>query len=203
MNNIISLTFEWFQNNTLEAIASIIGLGNIYFGIKEKPVFWAIAIINSLLFFFLYFQNKLYAYMSLQVYYMGLGIYGLYYWIKGSGKTSKQKVVVNKAGLKNGIFIFISFIIVFAVIYFILKKFTDSQLPFMDSLTTSSAIIAAYMMVKKHIENWYVWFASDLITISLLFYKQLYGALILQIFYFVFAIVGFKEWRKSMLKNKD
>lgn len=203
MNNIIPFIFEWLQNHVLESIASIIGIVNIFFGIKEKPFFWFLGIINAILFFIVYFQNGLYAYMSLQIYYIGLGAYGLYYWIKGNGKNNKQKVVVNKAGLKNGIFIFTAFLIIFAIIYLLLKKGTDSQLPFMDSLTASSAIIAAYMMVKKHIETWFVWFASDLIAISLLFYKGMYGALILQLFYFAFSIVGLIEWRKSMLKNSD
>jgi len=201
MNSVFSYTLEWLLHNKLESFASLLGIINIYFGIKEKPIFWFFGIINAIMFFVLYFQNKLYAYMMLQTYYMGLGVYGLYYWIKGGKKENNKKVVVNRAGIKKGIIIFLAFLMVFFAVYMLLKNYTDSVVPIMDSLSASSAIIAAYMMVKKHIECWFVWFASDIVAVSLLFYKALYAALALQILYFAFTIIGYIEWRKSMLKS--
>lgn len=197
--NIIDYISEWFVNNRLEAFASIIGLINIYFGIKEKPVFWLIGLFTSTMFFILYFQNRLYAYMTLQIYYFGLGVFGIYYWMKG-GKKDKKTVKISNISLKHSILVSLAFLIIWAILIFILKNYTDSDIPVLDAFVSSSAIIAAYMLVRKYIENWIVWIVSDIITMYMLWHKSLYAAFILQNFYFIFAFVGYFQWRKT-IKN--
>ena len=57
--------------------------------------------------------------------------------------------------------------------------------------------------MKKFIESWFIWIFSDIIAIILLFYKELYATTFLQTFYFIFAIIGYFEWKKSMQKQNE
>ncbi len=196
--SIIDYISDWFVNNQLEAIASIIGLINIYFGIKEKPVFWMIGLVTSTMFFILYLQNGLYAYMTLQIYYFGLGIFGIYYWMTGGDKKQKKSIKITNITRKQTILISFAFFIIWGLLIFILKNYTNSEIPILDALVSSSAIIAAYMLVRKYIENWIIWIVSDIITMYMLWHKSLYAAFILQNFYFIFAFVGYFQWRKIM-----
>ncbi|MBN2892845.1 MAG: nicotinamide mononucleotide transporter [Bacteroidales bacterium] len=191
----------WLSEHSLEAAASILGLLNIYFGIKEKAVFWIFAIIGSSLYFVVYSQEKVYAFMVLQLYYIGIGIYGLYYWIKGAKNNNNEKIPVTHLAKKQipyfiGIFVFLYVVIVFVL------KLTDSEIPFIDAFITSGSVIAIYLMMKKRIEHWFVWVTLDIVTISTFIKQELYATVVLFVFYLIFAVVGYRQWKKSMLKSQ-
>jgi len=44
---------NWFSENYLETIASFLSLVNIYFGIKEKAIFWFFSLIGSSIFIYI------------------------------------------------------------------------------------------------------------------------------------------------------
>jgi nicotinamide mononucleotide transporter len=185
----------WFSEKYLETIATILGLINIYFGIKEKAMFWVLAVVGSSIYFFVYADAKVYAFMFLQLYYIGLGIYGLFYWLRG-GEDKKKIVVSNIPRKQIPIFIAI-FAVLYTTISFVLIKFTDSQIPFVDAFITSGSIIALYMMMKKYLESWFVWITLDVVTITAFFYQKLYVTIVLFVFYLIFAVVGYNQWKKS------
>lgn len=198
----IEQIISWISFHYMETIASIIGVFSIYFGIKEKPFFWILATINAILFVYVYFQAKMYAVMLLQLYYITVGIYGFYYWIKGQKKENVKKVLITRISKRYAINSSILFILIYFLITFILKKFTNSPIPFGDSLISTASIFAVFFMMKKYIESWYIWIVSDVITIFILFSQNLYGAATLQSIYFIFAIIGLIEWKKS-LKSQE
>lgn len=194
----IDKTQTWFSEQYLETIATILGIINIYFGIKEKAMFWVLAVVGSSIYFFVYADAGVYAFMFLQLYYIGLGIYGLFYWLRG-GEDKKKITVSNIPRKQIPIFIAI-FAILYTTISLILIKFTDSKIPFVDAFITSGSIIALYMMMKKYIDNWFIWITLDVVTIIAFFYQKLYVTIVLFILYLIFAIVGYKQWKKSMNK---
>ena len=189
----------WFSEEYLEAIATILGIINIYFGIKEKSLFWVFAIIGSMLYFFVYAEAKIYAFMILQLYYIGIGFYGLYYWIKGS--KNEKKILVSHLR-KNKIPIYIGvFLVLYIIISIVLIKFTDSEIAYIDAFISSGSIIAIYAMMKKYIETWIIWVTLDIVTITTFIDQKLYATVVLFVLYLIFAIVGYYEWKKSILKN--
>jgi nicotinamide mononucleotide transporter len=198
MQEIIKLASNWIHQNYIQSIASILGLINIYFGIKEKAIFWILATLNAILFFIVFFNAKMYAYMLLQTYYITISIYGFYYWLKGSKKENQKKINISKISKKNAIIASVAFVSIYFIIVIILKNFTNSKIPFADSFMTTSSMLAAFFMMKKWIESWYIWIISDVIITIILFSQCLYAAGILQIFYWIFAIIGFLQWKKSM-----
>ncbi len=198
----IEIFINWLINNKIEAIASILGLINIYFGIKEKAIFWILATVTAVMFFYIFFTSQLYAYMLLQVYYFSISIYGFYYWTKGTPKNNKKipitHITKNWIAASTG-----GFIVLYIFLSFILKKYTNSPVPFIDAFVTTASLFGAFFMMKKFIESWFIWIFSDIIAIILLFYKELYATTFLQTFYFIFAIIGYFEWKKSMQKQNE
>ena len=190
----------WFSEEYLEAIATILGIINIYFGIKEKAFFWVLAVIGSCIYFFVYADAKIYAFMVLQLYYVGIGLYGLYYWIKGGEK--EKKITVSHLPKKKILFFIIIFILLYIFITIVLIKFTDSEIPYIDAFISSGSILAIYAMVKKYIETWFIWVALDIVTVTTFINQKLYATVVLFILYLIFAIVGYLEWKKSMEKAK-
>ena len=71
-------------------------------------------------------------------------------------QTWKQLVIVSIALL--------------VVIAFILIQYTDSTVPWMDSLTTALSIVAMWMLARKYVEQWLVWIVVDAISAGLYIY---------------------------------
>lgn len=196
-----SLT-EWFLSNKIELLGAILGILYIIFSIRQNILTWPTGLLTSLLYIIIFFKSGLYAAMGLQVYYVFISIYGWYFWLRGKNTNNKSllpvQFVIKKLWIKIGL---IS-VLIYSVILFILIKYSDSDVPFLDSLTTSLSIIATWMMAKKYIEHWIIWIFVDVVSSGLYIYKNLWPTVILFIVYTVMAFFGYIEWKKD-LKTKN
>ena len=193
-----NLILEWLINNKIELLGAILGIAYISFSIRQNILTWPTGLATSALYIFVFFQSKFYADMGLQIYYVGISIYGWYYWIKGS-KPENSTIVPVRRTSKNLWFklIAIALILYFAILI-ILLNFTGSDVPFMDSFTTALSIIATWMLAKKYIEQWLIWIFVDIISAGLYIYKELWPTVILFAVYTVMAYLGYIEWRKDL-----
>jgi nicotinamide mononucleotide transporter len=136
--------------------------------------------------------------MGLQVYYVAVSIYGWYYWLRGGETNRKHEAPVVTAKRKLWLQLSAASIAIYGVILYILKKYTDSPVPYMDSLTTALSIVATWMLARKIVEHWLIWIFVDLVSAGLYIYKDLWPTTILFIVYTVMAIIGYFEWKNSI-----
>ena len=188
------------DSSILEAIAVIFGIMSVWFAKKENILVYPTGIVSVLIYIYICFFAKLYADMGINFVYFVMSIYGWYMWSrKDAGKYvlpiswCKPKDHLISAGMLVGFFISLS--------YF-LSNYTDSNVPVIDSLTTSIFIVAMWLMARKKIENWIYWIIADVISIPLYFYKELALTSIQFIVFLVLAIMGFIEWRRKLREMK-
>lgn len=144
-------------------------------------------------------QSKLYAEFTLNLYYLVMSIYGWLYWKFGkqqsetkiSETTNQEKLIT--AGIVVG---------TFSLFYIFLTRFTDSDVPVLDSLVSAFAWAGMWLMARRKIENWILLNVSNIIAIPLLIHKELYLYAGLTAFLFIVAISGYIEWRK-IIKSKS
>ena len=183
----------------IEIIAASLGIIAIYFQIKVKPFYWVISLLVSSMYIIIYFLAKLYADMSMQFYYVGMSIYGLYVWLSGNNNSDKKTIPISKIkDLKSWLLIALISALSFFIIGYILKNFTDSNVPWWDSFTTSLSFVATWMLARKKIENWLIWIVVDATSVVLYIYKQLYPTTILFIILTLLAIVGYFQWKREL-----
>jgi nicotinamide mononucleotide transporter len=195
----------WLWSNKIELIGAILGLLYILFSIRQHILTWATGLLTSVLYIIVFFQSGFYADMGLQVYYVFISIYGWYFWLKGEKKAarnSEQQVPVTR--IKKWVLVksAIVTLLIFLFLIFILKRFTDSTVPVMDSLTTALSITATWMLAKKYIEHWLIWIFVDFFSAGLYVYKNLWPTVVLFIVYAIMAIVGYLEWKKDLNKSE-
>ncbi len=193
---------EWLLVNNIELLGAILGILYIRFSIRQNIFTWPTGILTSSLYIAVFFNSALYAAMGLQFYYVAISIYGWYYWLNGKRDENKSLLPVQTANKKLWIKIAVITALLYLAILFILIRFSDSDVPFMDSLTTSFSIVATWMLAKKYIENWIIWIFVDVISIGLYMYKSLWPTVVLFIVYTVMAYFGYIEWKKD-LKTKN
>jgi len=79
----------------------------------------------------------------------------------------------------------------------LLGRFTDAALPWLDSTTTVTSLIAQWMMAKKILENWLVWVAVDVVYIGMFLFKSLTVTALLYAVFLALSATGYLQWRKS------
>ncbi|MFW6257204.1 MAG: nicotinamide riboside transporter PnuC [Prolixibacteraceae bacterium] len=195
---------EWLLSNNIELLGAILGLLYIFFSIRQNILTWPTGLLASLIYSYVFFETRFYADMGLQVYYVAISIYGWYHWLKGANNKNEEvenELPVQKLPAKLVWKLIVATIVIFLVLLFILLKYTDSDVPFMDSLTTALSIVATWMLAKKYLEHWLIWIFVDAVSAGLYAYKNLWPTVILFLVYTVMALLGYFEWKKD-LKNQ-
>lgn len=195
------IILEWLSMNYIEFLGAILGILYIFFSIRQSIFTWPIGLATSILYVIVFFQSKFYADMGLQFYYVFISIYGWYHWMKGNPENRSAALAVTRATKRDIVNGSVSTLVIFLIIFLILKNYTDSPVPVMDSATTALSITATYMLARKILEHWIIWIVVDLISAGLYVYKGLWPTVILFLVYTVMAFIGLRQWTKSINKR--
>ena len=131
----------------------------------------------------------------MQAYYIVAGLYGLAVWLLGHKRTEKPLKIAHTP-LRLIAPLVAIYTLLHAAIYLVLTHFTDSTVPFWDAMTTAMSMVAMWLLSRKYMEQWLVWFAVDAITVGLYLYKGIPLTAGLYTLYTTLAIVGYLRWRK-------
>lgn len=181
-----------------EWVSTILQVASVWYARLNNILVYPTGIIGVLLAAYVYFfmvDPPLYADAALNIYYFLMSVYGWYNWVqkKDAAHYTYPITWCNRKELAIGIGFFLVF---WAVIYFVLDRWTDSNTPILDSLVSSSAITAMWWMARRKIENWLAWIFSNIVAIPLNFYKELMLFTLMYILFLVLAWMGFTEWKK-------
>lgn len=185
----------------LEAIAVFFGLLSVWYSMKRDILVFPTGIVSTVIFVYICFPAKLYADMAINVYYTAMSVYGWVLWTRKSTGTEVLPVSYNSR--KENIISVVFFTGSFIFWYFILTRYTDSDVPLWDSLTTAIFIVGMWLMAKKKVENWMAWILGDLISVPLYFYKGLLLASVQFLVFTIFAIVGLVAWIDDVKRQKQ
>lgn len=187
----------------LQIVGIVLGLLYLWLEYRADIRLWIVGLIMPVIHGALYFKSGLYADCTLQLYYIFAGLYGLSEWHRRKAATN-QKPATEIAHISEyfATALFSAYVLAHGIIYLILVEFTDSTVPFWDSLTTALSLIAMWMLSQKVVEQWLVWFVVDVITVGLYIYKGIPITAALYALYSILAIAGYMRWRKIARENK-
>ena len=191
---------ELAVQNRIEILAVVFGIVSVYLSTREHIWSWPTALVNVTLYFIVFFEAKLYADMGLQVVYFALSLYGWYEWLYGG--ENRTELHVTRVSRSLAVRLALIAITCAAILGTTLARFTDAALPYLDSLTTSTSLVAQWMMTRKILENWAVWVAVDVVYIGMFIFKQLYLTAGLYAVFLVLAAMGYRKWKRSWAERE-
>ncbi len=195
--NIFTIFYQnLIQTSLIEFVAVLFGLLSVWYARNENILVYPSGLINVGLYVYICFVAKLYADMGINVFYFIMSIYGWYNW--GRKDENKKHIPITYCSLKQHLISIFIFLISFAILYFVLKEYTDSTVPVLDSLTTAIFIVGMWLQTLKKIENWIYWIVGDIMVIPLFLYKNLAFTGIQFLVFLGIAISGYLEWRKKI-----
>lgn len=201
---------DWLLTNYIEIFGAVTGIIYVFLEIRQNIWLWPVGIITSAVYIWVFFTNKFYADMSLQGYYLVISCLGWYWWARGKKgrmgerenggmeEREKNELEVTRLGLKTGIILAIVFVLLYAIMWLVLTRLTDSPVPARDSFITSLSIIATWMLARKIYEHWYLWIVVNFVSAVLFLTRGLYPTVLLYVIYGLMSFVGLVKWRETI-----
>ena len=115
-----------------------------------------------------------------------------------NGEGEKSTLQVTRLKLRTGLRIAIIFLVLFAFMWLILSRLTDSPVPGWDSFITSLSIVATWMLARKIYEHWLLWIVVNSVSAVLFLTRGLYPTVVLYVIYGIMSFAGLAAWRKTI-----
>ncbi len=183
----------------LEISANLVNLVSVLLAAMNHVLTWSVGIAGCVLYGVMFFQQRLYADVTLQVYFTVTSVMGWYHWIHGGANRTERPVSV----LPCGRFVrWCGIAVVAAGVYgSFLSRWTDASFPYTDSVVLSFSVLAQILLLERLVENWLCWMVVNVIAVPLYFAKGLYLTSAIYAIFLVNAVCGYRHWRRILGAN--
>jgi nicotinamide mononucleotide transporter len=188
----------------LDIVTTALGLAYILLEYHASVWLWLVGFVMQALGIVLYYQKGLYADCGMEFYYLSMTVYGYWRWMRktkttANGSTEAATLAIRHFPRRLVLPWTLIIAALWGVIYFLLVRFTNSNVPLADSFTTALSMVGIWALAHKYLEQWFIWIAVDIVTCVLYFYKDIPFKASLYGLYVVIAIFGYRKWRKAVV----
>jgi nicotinamide mononucleotide transporter len=182
----------------LEWMALVLGILYVVGASFKKIWCWPLGILGSLMAGILAFDASYFQDMALNIYYIGMGIYGWVMWKKNREEGSEELAIITKSWRFHLLFLLGGLLLSAISGYFFDQLGNDK--PFLDALTTIFAVLTTWMVARRILENWIYWILIDLLAMYMYWIKEMEALSLLFAFYTIWSAFGFYLWYTSWKK---
>jgi nicotinamide mononucleotide transporter len=181
---------------TLDVLGSIFGFLSTVCYVCVSTWAWPIGLVAILIDMYLYLKTGIYGDMALNGVYLVMTFYGWWQWKYGG--EQKTELPISSLSRRTGFVLGAIFVVCTIVLATFLHEFTDSQVPWWDASTTVLSLIAQWLICRKVIQCWHLWFIIDGLFANMYLYKGIPAHAGLQLVYMLLAVLGYLKWKKSL-----
>lgn len=205
----VFFTVLGYPMSYIEFFGTLFNIWCVYLTAKGKVLSWPVGMVGIVLYFFLFYQIRLYSDLLEQVYFFVMSIYG--WWLWTHPKTAEGSVpgelAVSANTSRNLAWYGVVTAVLSVVLGFIMARihlllptlFPDpASYPYLDALTTVMSFMATVLMAKKKVACWYLWILVDVIGIWLYYAKGVKFVALEYVLFLVLAIQGYRSWKKQL-----
>lgn len=174
----------------LEAAALLFGLAYALLAVRRNRFCWVAGGLSSAILAGLAAQARLPMQAGLQVYYVGMSIYGFWHWTAGGADARRITTWPLLAHLLGIAAVFAAAMLTARW----LAAETQAAQPFLDSLTTWGSVLTTWLVTRVKLESWLYWIAIDSVLAVLFALQGLYITAGLFVVYLGISTVGFVMW---------
>ena len=185
----------------LDILGFVVGLVYLWLEYKASIWLWLAGIIMPAIDLFLYYKAGLYADFGMAIYYCLAGIYGFLAWKLFKPSDNKKELPVTRLPRKSIIPVTLTALALWAVIWWILVRYTDSTVPVADAFTTALSIVALWALSRKYAEQWLIWLVVDLVCCVLYVRKGIPFKASIYGLYSIVAVLGYRKWLRMISRQ--
>ncbi|MBA2259225.1 MAG: nicotinamide mononucleotide transporter [Acidobacteria bacterium] len=184
--------------NPVEVAANAFVAAAIFLAGRNNVHTWWLGIVGCALFGWVFYESRLYADVTLQIFFILTSILGWWKWLHGR-KGAELPVRLSRPSTLVG---WTAVAAVAALGYgLLLHTFTDAYAPFLDSIVLAFSVLGQLLMMERRVENWWAWLLVNTIAVPLYASRGLYVTSVLYVAFWVNALVSLRRWRGLARKN--
>jgi len=180
--------------NWLEDAGVVTTVVGIWLTTRRKLICWPVVLVSDVLYLIVFYRVRLYSDTLLQLFFLAFTLYGWWYWWRGVREEGEVRVVrMTLPGLVAGLAAGAAG----SVLLGLLMVRIGAALPHLDATLASYSLVASWWQARKHIANWWLWIAVDLVYIGEYIYKGLKPTAALYALLVALAALGLRDWRRA------
>lgn len=178
----------------LEIAAALLGVINVVLVVRRSTWNYPFGIVMVALYFFVFWNAKLYSDALLQIFFLVIQAYG--WWAWAHARHVDHGVVVGWMPWRRRVPWLAGTAVAVLLWGTGMARFTDAAAPFVDATTAGLSIAAQSLQSLRRIESWLLWIAVDSVAIGLFAWRGLFVTSALYGLFLALAVVGLFEWRR-------
>ena len=191
---------KWF-----EYLAVFSGIISVWYSRKENVLVYPTGLVNTIIYIYISIKGNLLGEATVNFYYTVMSIIGWYLWAR---KDFKNEVLLHitrsskKEWLHQIIFFLFFYSVIFLSLTYFKKMFFPGVIPWADAFASATAFTGMWLMVKKKIESWYWWMATNIASIPLYFVKHYVFTSMYYLVLLIMAVFGLRSWLNKLQEIK-
>jgi nicotinamide mononucleotide transporter len=181
-----------------ELIAVLLGVVYLVLAVKRSRWCWVAGGVSSAIVIWLSAQRALPMQAWLNVYYVGVSVYGYWRWTD----ADIPRPVVTLLPLRWHVIGSLGVVLISVLTAQYLVHETQAAWPYLDSLTTWGSLFTTWLTARVKLENWAYWFVIDAVEAFLFFEQKLYLLGLMTAATLVIIIVGHRSWWRSWREQR-
>ena len=179
--------------NPTEVAANAFNAAAIVLAGRNSVHTWWTSIVGCSLFAYVFYATRLYADVTLQVFFVVASIVGWWRWVHGE-RGAELPVRYSRPGFIAAAAL--SGAVVAGAYGWLLHSFTDAYAPFLDSIVLAFSVLGQLLLIWRRVENWWCWLLVNTIAVPLYASRGLYLTAALYVGFWVNALVALRTWRR-------
>jgi nicotinamide mononucleotide transporter len=184
------------DTSAYEALAVVLGLAYSVLAVRRNRLCWIAGGTSSAILVYLFARQQLPMQSLLQVYYVGMSVYGFWHWTK-QGHAAAERPVGTWPLRAHGV-AWVVILGLSALSASWLARETQAAWPFIDSAVAWASVLATWFVARVKIENWLYWVATDIVLVFLSLQQGLAFVAFLYLGFACIAAVGFVTWLRAL-----
>jgi nicotinamide mononucleotide transporter len=185
----------------LEWVAAGLGVINVALVVRRSVWNYPFGLAMVALYFFVFFEARLYSDALLQIFFFVVQIYGWVNWVKA--RSAAGEVPVGRLTQRERIGWVVGTALASLIWGLGMARYTDAAAPIIDAFIAGTSISAQILMARRMIENWAAWILVDLVAVALYFSRDLYPTSALYLLFLLLSIAGLIGWRRALPGTRD
>ncbi|GAC1389563.1 MAG: nicotinamide riboside transporter PnuC [Variovorax sp.] len=182
----------------LELVAAVLAVAMVGCNMREIHWGWPLAIASSLMYFGVFAHHRIYGDAALQLFFAAVALWGWFQWLRGH-RADGSVLRVARLSPRGRVAALLACALLWPAIAYFLMRFTDTDVPWWDGFATGLSLVGQFLLGRKCIENWWVWLAVNLVSVSLFVHKGLWLTVGLYAVFAALSVAGYLAWRRRMV----
>ena len=190
--------------SAVEWVGVALALGYLLLAIRQDPSCWACSIASSALYTVLFARAGLTMQSALQVFFIGMAVYGWWAW---RGGAQHAPVAVQRWPASWHVLAVTAITIITFVNGAWLSHGTAAPerplVPYVDAAIAWGSVFTTWLVARKVLENWLYWIVIDVAAAMLYLTQGLHATAGLYGLYAVLAVHGYRQWARDERRHAD